>query len=563
MSDRPLSLMLIDPDPIFTVGFQTLCQRVTNLQIVAQAREESEAWRMLTLASGVVDLIVLDLAIEQYPGQICQPLKSQYPRIPILLLTQELSAEQVAMAQRLQLEGYCPKKLDFEAITAMMGRIASGEQVWEKSTFPPVQATQRHWRSRGLEQIETAIASVRLELENPALSVLDRAIVAGRLRELLAARWMVSRLLPIQPIIIESNPRITPRQIPKNSALVRQDSASDLRRVESRELPKISSRFEIIYQQLQGSLKNLTSIPLEIDILQEDQKRDLSVTILQVLDDLLQDWQRADRDRFELTAKTSAILEDLWADSTRRFFGKYTQISPANQVLIQQEIVPALLSDSASVKISLLDKIPLVPELLDYLLYRTPLFVDSVAYSPDTPEAESRSQLLLQNLILQIANAVFQPFLNKFADIEDIKQRFYNRELMSTREIERFRNELSWKYRQRGLWLEPKAIFESQYQLLALDPRGIKQVTIYASRKRELEQLQGIPLAVTLMLELRDAIAPRIRSLIAFVGQGLVYILTQVIGRAIGLIGRGVLQGLGSTWTDSRYPKSNFRSDKQ
>lgn len=35
-------------------------------------------------------------------------------------------------------------------------------------------------------------------------------------------------------------------------------------------------------------------------------------------------------------------------------------------------------------------------------------------------------------------------------------------------------------------------------------------------------------------------------------GSSIVYVLTDVIGRGIGLIGRGILRGVGSAWRDPR-----------
>jgi len=64
--------------------------------------------------------------------------------------------------------------------------------------------------------------------------------------------------------------------------------------------------------------------------------------------------------------------------------------------------------------------------------------------------------------------------------------------------------------------------------------------------------LQGIRLGVTIALEFRDAIAPRFRAVFGVVGQAVVYVLTQVIGRGIGLIGRGILQGIGKSVESKR-----------
>ena len=56
---------------------------------------------------------------------------------------------------------------------------------------------------------------------------------------------------------------------------------------------------------------------------------------------------------------------------------------------------------------------------------------------------------------------------------------------------------------------------------------------------------------MTLALETRDAISPRLRSVTIFIGSGIVYLLTEIIGRGIGLIGRGVIKGVGNIWQES------------
>ena len=113
-------------------------------------------------------------------------------------------------------------------------------------------------------------------------------------------------------------------------------------------------------------------------------------------------------------------------------------------------------------------------------------------------------------------------------------------------DIARFRNDLSWRYRWEGLVQEPRSIFESRYRLFKFTQRGIQTESIYHSRQGELEQLSGLQWAVTVAMETSDAIAPRLRQAIGWVGSGIVYLLTDVLGRGIGLVGRGVLRGLGN-----------------
>jgi hypothetical protein len=46
-------------------------------------------------------------------------------------------------------------------------------------------------------------------------------------------------------------------------------------------------------------------------------------------------------------------------------------------------------------------------------------------------------------------------------------------------------------------------------------------------------------------LELRDALAPQVQSFVRALGDLFVILLTRVVGRAIGLVGRGIAQGMG------------------
>ncbi|HEY9704652.1 MAG TPA: DUF3685 domain-containing protein, partial [Allocoleopsis sp.] len=204
--------------------------------------------------------------------------------------------------------------------------------------------------------------------------------------------------------------------------------------------------------------------------------------------------------------------------------------------------------DTEFVKEYFLDKIPFVIELFTYLLFENCLLIDNISYSKDTREAKQRVRIILQNLIITMANGVVQPLLNNFVDLEIIKQNFYQPELSSYRTITKLRNNLSWQYSLQKYILEPTAIFESKYNVIICAEKGLITTCIYASRSGELKQLKGIQLIVTLVLEIRDAIAPTFKSFITFTGKGIVFLLTQIIGKGLGLIGKGIIQGIGNSF---------------
>jgi hypothetical protein len=307
-------------------------------------------------------------------------------------------------------------------------------------------------------------------------------------------------------------------------------------------------------RRLQGDLHNLTDLPLELDILRLDRKRELFYLILRQLEATLDDLRRwalmAQGDATErLEQKRSQIGLDLWQQVVEDFFGKYTSVNRNGQ---RVELVPIILAERDLVQREILDRVPFVGDALAYWVLQQPLTIEDLQFRVGSPEATERLALIVQNWCVQLANAVMQPLLNRFGDVVEVKQTFYDRRLLSSREIERFRNNLSWKYRVERYWREPQEIFESRHVLFALEEDGITQRSIYAPRNLELDQLRGTRLAVTLLLEARDAVAPRLKTATSLLGSGVVYLLTEVVGKGLGLIGKGLLKGLGNAWQESR-----------
>lgn len=647
-----LQLLSIDNDPIFRLGLRVACEQSPDLEVVAEVSTVSEALQVLearSLDSGAAekppDLAILGVeTLNLRSGQdsalaACGELKSLYPNLPLLLLGEPLTPELLAVIQAAGANGYCPKGRDISVTMEAIRAVGSGSTYWpadatanstiqlnsavvaaiensaaiaaEENLDDPI--VDRPLRQNiltdafvsGLREIDSALALVKADLEEVKAagttdlpSILDRVIVSGRRRELLAARWIVSQLLfeargesgsaqgkkrqegdraslkvkrrekaeaKAENLLNNSQLQVAKSQITTESLVVANDWQGSL--------------FDSAAAKLQFDLVNLTGVPLEIDILRSAQKRELMSSILRKLEDLLEELRFSQVQPTQLSEKMPAILRDLWEATIIDFFGRYYTLqteenllldnSPTNLKLSENpaitaanllngsvEIVPVLLADEKAVAAQILDKIPMSVDLFAHLLFEIPLTVDNLSCVAGSPQAMQRAEALLENLAIQIASGVVQPLLNNFANIEEIKQNFYDGKLISTREIERFRNNLSWRYRWDNYFVEPKAIFESRFWLFVLGDAGIKRISIYAPRNRELAQLSGLQLVLTLLLEARDAIAPRVRAVISLLGAAVVYVLTQVIGRGIGLIGRGIIQGIGNSLQDGKFGKN-------
>ncbi|MEH2396550.1 DUF3685 domain-containing protein [Nostoc sp.] len=592
MSDRPLKLLLIDQDPIFRLGLRVALEAITNLQVTGVVETDTAALQILAEIAqenpNQVNLVVLEFGngrsttSQQLGLQFCRQLRALYPNLPILLLSSVQEQGLLLAAKSVGINGYCPKGTPLPELVAAMQEVADGGSYWFQDTEAiitpnsslliapnpqrglrvpqsplPFFRLRNNLRLSGIAYIDATLAAVTAQLQVPGLPVLDRAILAGQRRELLAARWLINRLLVSsqerqeEHIPVADQPPLFPSLI---SAIQQRQTVSPLLSPGTLQ----SELFASCVTKLQFSLRNVTDIPLEIDIFREDKKRELLYLILQKLAEQLDELRASQIEINQLYEVKFILLRDLWQAAITDFFGKFSRIKLGNQNI---EIVNFLLQNTEVIQRDILNRIPLSCEFYSYLLFQTELNIDNTSYPVVSAEAKSQALMILENLLIQVANGVVQPLLNSLADVEAIKKKFYGHQLISTREIERFRNDLSWKYRLTNYINEPKAVFESRYELFVIAPRGIAKTSVYAPRNQELVKLSNIPLVVTLLLEFSDAIAPRLKSLLAFLGSGIVFILTQVIGQGLGLIGRGILQGIGSvSLVEKNFKRNSDRS---
>jgi DNA-binding NarL/FixJ family response regulator len=553
-----LRIFLIDQDPIFRLGLEVSLVKIPNLQVVGNSETIMAALPMLEeLESQSVDLVILEFANGEENLESLQYLKAEYPNLPIFILSSLQDVSFLQTIKAMGVNGYCHKGTAISELVMAIENIAGGGEFWqevnEDTSKPQLGLSQKinqkffHLRLSGNNQINTNLQQVRSHLRSPGVNIWEKAILAGKQRELLAARWVINHLLPSFPA--ETGLQVIPTAKPWQLQPVNSPALKSLRGIQS-------VLFAECVTKLQSSLENISETPLEVDILRVDKKTELLNLVLQKFAQVVDELRISQLDVTQLSEMRERILLDLWQITTIDFFGKFSRIDIGNNSV---EIVTILLQDAEIVKSQILRQIPLFNELLIYLIFPDDIYIENTSYSSHSIEAKSYVLNILENLLIQIANAVLQPLLNRLADLESIKQNFYHQQLMSTREIERFRNDLSWKYRWQNYVTEAQAIFESRYELFVIVPRGIAKISVYTSRQQELRQLTGIPLTVTLLLEFRDAIAPRLKSLVSLFGNTIVFILTQIIGRGIGLIGRGILQGMGNV----SFPDKKSKHDSK
>lgn len=563
MTKDRIELLIVDKDPIFRLGFVTALASYPDFYIIGQANDIAQA--LLELDQGATpDLLVLELdlgqlAIERTANwRLCQTIIQKYVDLPIFLLSSHAEPKILRTLKRLGIQGYCNKGTDIDTVIYAIRCIAQGETYWQEIALPSLNYWQRNLSrlgKSGQKEIKANLAAINYQLENTSLSILDRLFLSGRKRELLTAGWLVNQLVPtdISVNIVNKQQKsadflaIVPKDNTNQSCLL---SAYDVMAELTQEQSVTAQVFRRVLTAIESGVVNRTNITLEIDILQIPKRQEILYLVLSKFYKSIQNLQQQELSKLSIEQNLHEIWQSASADF---FFGHYEgKIS-----ITEEQFLEIIEQEATIVQNNIFTQIYFVSDLLSYLSKKEPLIVDCISYRYDSPEAKAKAQMLTENLILLVANAILQVFLNNFYNLEIFKYTLYTPRYKSAREIARFRNDLSWRYRQEKYWENPNNIFASRYRLLILQQSGIQTFFIYTSRAQELNQLQGLPWLATMVIEIRDAISPRLRSIVASLGTGVIYVLTQVLGRGIGLIGKGIMQGIGSSVQDSGYGRKN------
>ena len=559
MTKDQIKLFIVDNDPIFRLGLVSAIAQYPDFTIIGQGDSGNDTFRQLTQGL-VLNILVVGVGWEgKELGlsslEFCQKLRQLYPQLPLFLLVSNLKSKQLATIESWKVRGYCYKGTDIETMIAGLRRVAYGDIYRPKiDTSSPnwLQIALSRVSQPGRQQLVANLEAIDRELAKDDLSDWDRVFLIGRKRELLAARWITNRLTSEEEVAAtETNNSAI--ELANKSEIQPFFPPSELAIAPIFKDTVTSEIFNQVVADIQLGLVNQSNSIVELDILQPRKKQELLYTILEYLSKTIEKL----RQPTDLIITTNDYLYEVWEQVTESFFIKhYGSVTQSNR----QQLTTIMAQEFPSIEENIFSHFYSAQELFAYLLGEQSLVIDNVVYRSEAPEAIVRAKYLLHNLIIQMANGVMVVILNNFSDLEIFKYNLYQTDYKSSRKIAKFRNDLVWKYRQQIYWDTPQNIFESRCRLFILNNGKIRTLFIYAPRKQELEMLQGLPWMATILIETRDAIAPRFQAILSFLGTGVVFILTRVIGRGIGLIGKGIIQGIGSSMKDVPY---NNKSDRR
>ena len=454
--------------------------------------------------------------------------RQHWPQTPLLLVLPAQHRYQRQWLLERSVEGLLDQPAA-DAIAEALEVLAAGGRVIELQP----EATSHHKRrgqglghrllSSGVDQIERELEQINAVLQLAPIHPLQRFVLEGRRRELRMAREVLHVLWGQEPIPqAQASAPAEPLQI----VLANRKGLTVLHTVEER------------LAQAVASLDEAQASPLlALEALLPERRRQLFEALLLEFRLLVERLQEDPKLASSLWSGQQPLLRER---ALQQLVGAYTQL-PREGALVHLGDALVSSSDLQQEDPELAD---LLPSLLA-LIEGRPLLIDGGLQAPDEPAALLHLQRLVSNWLIRNGELISRELLNNCSGWPELRRAVLLPDLLATRQLDQLRNRINSAERWHTLVERPLAIYESRRLLFDIQAGRVEPTMVCDLRDAELRQLSWWQQAFTLLLEARDALAPQVELLINRVGGLMVLLLTRVVGRAIGLVGRGVMQGLG------------------
>ena len=296
--------------------------------------------------------------------------------------------------------------------------------------------------------------------------------------------------------------------------------------------------FAKVLYKTKFSKKKSNQVLLGIDLLKDNVKNDLlCITTLKVEELFNKLLQQAQSPTFNFSSEKGKKLFLLLIKQTCETFLKQQYGYKVNvnlNALRYSLYTKKLLTDT-----EILFQVP----FFVLLNKKFPLF--RLIYYPVYNQAsEDFIEALIDNLILEISNCVIYYSIINFSQIYAFRQTLYKSKFLSLRNFERFKNNIIWQLRINNYIKRPLDLYNNRYAIFILRTSGIYNKTIYANRSREIASLKRIPLLTIIFVETQDFLTGRLDEAFYLISKSVRFTFTSVFGQIIGLVWRGIIEGL-------------------
>jgi hypothetical protein len=474
-------------------------------------------------------------------------LKTRQPEAALLLIINNSGFFKRDLLLQLPLDGLLeqPSLTEInEAIELITngGRVFRISEAVQSSSAKPSNLGFKQWfLLSGLDQINAEVNALNHRLEIFPQGGMKRLVIAGRLRELNMARELLHTIWGSANPIHQFKPK--PKQerlqiyLPKRGGI---DILNQLQIELAKEFGSCS-----IFE---------TGYLLALEALLPERRLNLFESLLHEFKQLLEKLSTQNCLALTTIPSGDQPATDPWVQqqsllrqrALMKLVGAYTQLPREGSLLPLAET----LIGSANLDGEEPELCSLYPILIA-LIEGKPLLIDGKLMAADQPFALLHLQTLVSNWLLRNGERIAKEVLEACSNWPELRRTMLPLELLPTRELDRLRNKINSLERWQNLFVRPVSIYESKRVFYSLRSGKFVSQVLIEPRDNELKTLLWWQQAITILLETRDALAPQLEILINRFGSLMVLLLTRVLGRAIGLIGRGIMQGLGKGMQNS------------
>lgn len=119
MIQTPIRVMLVDDLEMVRFGLISFLEMHDDIRVVAEAADGSEALDLCS--SSKPDVIVMDLRMPEMDGvEATRAIKSQFPKIRVIILTNFNDGRKIQQALDAGAEGYMLKKASIQELITMI-----------------------------------------------------------------------------------------------------------------------------------------------------------------------------------------------------------------------------------------------------------------------------------------------------------------------------------------------------------------------------------------------------------------------------------------------------------
>ena len=532
------SILIIAPSLIAESLSLKLTSLDTNLNITLNSGSKNLnpdliIWNILNYQSE--DLIRLELL----------KLKERWDESKILVIFSGELVNKTKLTPSLNSEGLLLNP-SADKVLESINIITEGGRVFDLEINPSVKIKKekeltfnQKLLSSGLKQIDTEINYIFKYVNSDSTPEFYKFILKGRLRELITAKsfliFLWGNSLDLYSEAIYSEDKINIENKDTNTIFI-----------------KDKNTFEIWDLILERLSKRYNSTNLDVDfnnssiILSGIKKEFISRLICKMLDELDNLIKNIKENYKEKDYKEdfNSLIEELRLNTISNITENYFRVKKNGESIsineyIYKEVTCNEIDRESHESIMFIDPI-IKNEPIDYDGKLLPLY-------------ETESFIVLENIIsnwiIRNCNLLASEVFNICSSWPELRTILINPQLQSTRSFERFRNNINNYNRWHENIYMPIYLYESKREYIDIIDSKFTRYYKNENREKELENLEWFQKQVTLLVEIRDAIAPQLEIAVKYIGNLFVNFLTKVVGKAIGLVGKGILQGLGRSST--------------